>query len=66
LADSALPEEEVIEENTLLEIRSGKLIYRWNNDLAEGLNNILEFLFYLGFFPELPGVKILDINQIVK
>ena len=63
LADDELQENEITSDNHINtstdENRSGKLIWNWNDEFEQGLDHILQFLYYLQHIPEIAGIKVL-------
>lgn len=42
-----------------MEARSGRLIFTLTQEVEEGLDQVLQLLYFRGIFPEVPGIKIL-------
>jgi hypothetical protein len=42
--------------------REGKILYRWNDDVQEGMEAALHMLFYHQLLPEIPAIKLIGDN----
>jgi hypothetical protein len=42
--------------------REGKILYRWNDDVQEGMEAALHMLFYHQLLSEIPAIKLFGTN----
>lgn len=63
LAENPVEQEEQVSETFSHDAnedkRIGKIIRHWNDEFEDGLEYMLQFLFFLQFIPEIAGVKVL-------
>ncbi len=53
-------------EKTVTYARGGSIITRWNDDVKSSLEQTLQMLYLRGYFPDIPAVKILGDNELLK
>jgi hypothetical protein len=57
-ADDIPDIEDIFDSSDLSGVRSGQIIWRWNEEIADALDHTLQILYFHQLIPEIPGIKL--------